>query len=548
MAVCWITVFWRLGYLPLLDPDEAHYAQITREMIGSHEWLVPLLDGRPYIDKPVLFHWLQAASFLLLGGTEFAARLPSALSAISLLAMTWWCGRRLFGPPVGERAALLLATTPAMFALSSIAIFDMLFTVCLFGALACFAVATGSDRPRLQYAGFVLVAAAVLTKGPIAVVLLTITACLCVLHPATRASVFRLRWLHGLMIVVGLAGPWFLWMWYRFGHEFVNRYVFYNNLLLFGSPLYRRRRYPLFYGRVFLTAFLPWSPILVGWVIDLARNLRRVRELSSGEVVLGAWIVTVIGFFSLSWFKLDTYIFPSAPAVCLLASAAWQRERAADTSTSATRISLAAIAVLLPIAGVVLWSQMDKLNLPFSRGAVALPVSLIVAGGAFGWQLVRRRLRPPVWGAALLVPLLCGYAAVVVYGFPVLHQTKPTPPIAKWVVQHSAPDDALALYRLERWHASLRFYANRPVSTLQTSEEVRRFFAENPRGLCVMAREHYEALVAEGLSLELRYRRKAVLGNEGRGLRRQRWGDVIVAAPPTHPQPAPPGGPVGNGS
>ena len=55
-VTCWIVVFWRLGYLPLFDPDEAHYAQITREMSAAHQWIVPLLEKKPYIDKPVLFH------------------------------------------------------------------------------------------------------------------------------------------------------------------------------------------------------------------------------------------------------------------------------------------------------------------------------------------------------------------------------------------------------------------------------------------------------------------------------------------------------------
>jgi hypothetical protein len=58
-AIVWIVVFWRLGYPSLMDPDEAHYAELTREMLRAHSWFVPLLDGQPYIDKPILFHWLR---------------------------------------------------------------------------------------------------------------------------------------------------------------------------------------------------------------------------------------------------------------------------------------------------------------------------------------------------------------------------------------------------------------------------------------------------------------------------------------------------------
>src|SRR6185295_18418402 len=77
-AIAWIVVFWRLGYASLMDPDEAHYAELTREMLHARSWFVPLLDGQPFIDKPFLFHWLQGASMAVLGETELAARLPSA--------------------------------------------------------------------------------------------------------------------------------------------------------------------------------------------------------------------------------------------------------------------------------------------------------------------------------------------------------------------------------------------------------------------------------------------------------------------------------------
>ena len=127
IAIAWIVVFWRLGYASLLDPDEAHYAQLTREMLRSGSWLVPLLDGRPYIDKPVLFHWFQGASVWLLGETEFAARLPSALAALALFATVRWAGIALLGAEAGEWGAIMFATIPATFALSSIALFDMVF-------------------------------------------------------------------------------------------------------------------------------------------------------------------------------------------------------------------------------------------------------------------------------------------------------------------------------------------------------------------------------------------------------------------------------------
>ncbi len=149
--MCWIVVFWKLGAPALMDPDEAHYAQLTREMLHAGNWMMPLLDGLPYIDKPVLFHWLQGLAIAVLGETETAMRLPSAIAALALFWMTRWTGAQLFDDRIGVRAWLMLATVPMTFMLASIGVFDMVFTACLFGAVAFALVSALRNRPRLQY-------------------------------------------------------------------------------------------------------------------------------------------------------------------------------------------------------------------------------------------------------------------------------------------------------------------------------------------------------------------------------------------------------------
>src|SRR5262245_17954980 len=90
LTIVWIVVFWRLGYVSLLDPDEAHYAELTREMVRAREWFVPLLDGQPHLDKPVLYHWFQAAVVSLVGESELALRLPGAFAALALFTIVRW--------------------------------------------------------------------------------------------------------------------------------------------------------------------------------------------------------------------------------------------------------------------------------------------------------------------------------------------------------------------------------------------------------------------------------------------------------------------------
>src|SRR5438552_4290709 len=91
-ALIFVVLFWRLGVPTFWDPDEAHYAQTTSELVASGDWWAPYYNEHPFFDKPILFHQLQAAAMGLFGPTEFAARIVPALAALALIGITAWFG------------------------------------------------------------------------------------------------------------------------------------------------------------------------------------------------------------------------------------------------------------------------------------------------------------------------------------------------------------------------------------------------------------------------------------------------------------------------
>ena len=93
-----IMIFGRLGGLPLIQPDEGRNAEVAREMKDSGSWLVPTYNGLPYLDKPAFYFKTVALSFALLGQTEAAARLSSALSGLLLLVLMFVFVRRSTQP------------------------------------------------------------------------------------------------------------------------------------------------------------------------------------------------------------------------------------------------------------------------------------------------------------------------------------------------------------------------------------------------------------------------------------------------------------------
>src|SRR4051812_48763836 len=111
IAVCSLALFALyfvdLGSYPLFDPDEPVYGQVAREMARGGGWLSPPFNGAFWFDKPPLFYWLSALSVSVFGPTEFACRLPSALSALGVVALVYALATRDFGPRAAALSALV---------------------------------------------------------------------------------------------------------------------------------------------------------------------------------------------------------------------------------------------------------------------------------------------------------------------------------------------------------------------------------------------------------------------------------------------------------
>ena len=533
-AICWIIVFWRLGYPSLMDPDEAHYAQLTREMLQARSWLVPLLDGLPYIDKPVLFHWLQGASVMLFGESELAARLPSALSALVLFGVIRRVGTARFGAAVGDWGAIMFATIPATFALASIGLLDMVFTTFLFGAVGCLLVASGEPGRWTERAGYALLALAVMTKGPVALVIVGLfCAAAWAAGGDLRARINQLHWKAGLVLAAAAASPWFVWMYVHFGDGFIQGYVLAGNLYYLTMPasFSGRAVSHTFYARAVAGGFFPWSAIVAGRGIDLVLRRRTEPPVSTDEKLLWLWAALVVGFFSLARFKLDHYIFPAAPALCLIAAKGWRDAASEGTGRwPATRLTVIGLAAALVVAGSFTSVYLFELDLELPESAIILPIVLTLGGiallaavSAAGWRVPATPLSP-------VVTLLAVYAIVAAIGFPTLERTRPTALIAKTLRHRTDSRAPAGIYKLEQWRASLRYYAARPLAKLSSPEELAAFAAEQPRPIYVfMIRRDYR-LLRKSLGLREVFRCRAVVGTTRTrgGLRRQQWDDLII--------------------
>lgn len=325
-----VTLFWRLGAASFWDPDEAHYAQASRELILSGDWMAPHYNGQPFFDKPIVFYWMQALPMALGFDVEWSARVGGALAGVVLVAVTWWLGTVLAGPATGVLGALLMAANPGLFGLARYAILDLPFTTALFAGVAMIAVAMLRQRNRLEWPGYALIGVATAIKGPLALVLCGLVfAATAAVSADLRRRLFGLRWVRGLLIAGGIGAVWPAYMLWRFGQLFVDNYLLKENISLYATTQYQNQPGWWFYLGIIAAGMLPWTPLVASRAIEQATGgSGRGESADAFDVLLWCWVGAILAFFSFSSFKLDHSIFPTTPALCLITARSWWRWRA----------------------------------------------------------------------------------------------------------------------------------------------------------------------------------------------------------------------------
>jgi 4-amino-4-deoxy-L-arabinose transferase-like glycosyltransferase len=508
--------FAALNVSHLVRSDEGRYAEISREMYATADWVTVRYNGLKYFEKPPLHMWMTALGYKLFGIGDFQARLWVGITGIIAVIASAFAATRWFGGRVGVLAGLILLATPSWFLAGHFNSLDMSVS----GALACVLSAvliaqhpqTGqASRRRWMCAAWVAMAAAVLTKGLIGIALPGLVLIVYTLISRDWKLWRSLNLISGLAWFVVICAPWFVLV-SILNPEFPQFFFIHEHWLRYTTELHKRDAPIWYFVPQLLVGFLPWLGLSRAMAAQVAQEAPGTFR---PKLMLAVWAGAILVFFSLSSSKLPGYILPVFPALAILAATALERMSVADWRWQIRWMLLIAIAGLIctPFIGSLAPDESARalyvaLSVWVAAAFATLLVGLLVARAMNRGDDPLRSIG--VTCASIFMALTIGLAgrAIMVNG-------ASGADLVASIRSVLGPD--MPIYSVLTLDHTLPFYLGRTTIMVESADELEfgvqqepskwlptlaaftRIWSSGPRALAIMGPDTYRELLARDL-------------------------------------------------
>lgn len=334
-------------FIPLNDSTEARYAEIARKMLETGDWVTLWHDyGLPFWAKPPLSSWLSALSMNFFGVNAFAARLPSLIFSLGILALIANFLKKHTSAEIAQSCMLILASSLFFFIDAGAVMTDAGLLFCTTLACIAFWEAFVHENIGWGYAFFFSLGLGLLAKGPLILVLTSLPILCwlildCFVNVAARENypgnpVYKqmqrlgknLPWMTGSLLLLAIALPWYLAAEYR-TPGFLNYFILGEHFGRFLIPGWTGDKYGFAHHQplgmiwiYFILGFLPWSIAAFYHLFSRQKKISPVRQVLFSQNGMHAWfllwMLMPLLFFSLARNIIYTYSFTSLPPSAVL--------------------------------------------------------------------------------------------------------------------------------------------------------------------------------------------------------------------------------------
>jgi 4-amino-4-deoxy-L-arabinose transferase-like glycosyltransferase len=391
LVIGWIAFGWNLGNVGLIDETEPLFAEASRQMLLTGDWITPFFNGETRFDKPALIYWCQAIAYYIMGVNEWAARIPSVLAAMGVIALAFYTVQWYFTKKdeleqvtnlsrrylTAAVSAALMALNPEMIVWGRTGVSDMLLTGCIGSTLLCFFLGYAQNKrpivianwqfPNQWYlASYVLIAGAILTKGPVGIVLPGLIMIAFALYVGKFWQIWReMRPIFGMVIILALSLPWYILVTWRNGWNFINAFFVYHNIERFTEVVNGHSAPWYFYFLVVLLGFAPYAVYIPASLVRVKLWQRKYwlqqERFQHLDLFVSLWFLGVFGFFTVSVTKLPSYVLPLMPAAAILVALSWSdlfptSQNSTPTPITSVRIGAWVNVVFLTFISITLFN------------------------------------------------------------------------------------------------------------------------------------------------------------------------------------------------
>ena len=457
--------------VPLMEIDSVQYANISREMLLNKSFLQIFDQGKDYLDKPPMLFWVSALSMYIFGINDIAFRIPSILMAVLAIYSTYKFTRLYYAKEVALLAALVLASSQAMFLITHDLRTDTMLMAWVILGIWQFSSWLFTKKWISLITAFVAVAFGMMTKGPIALMVPIFSFVPHFLIHRNFKLLFKWEYLIGVLIILILLIPMDIGLYQQFDlhpekvmYEKTGtsglRFFYWTQSFgrITGESVWHENDYFFFLFENLLWGFLPWILFfIIGLVLEFYTILKNKFRLNSQE----EWISTP-GFLityaalGISNYQLPHYIYIVLPFVSIIA-AKYIYSLITINENKTLKNTLSIINGIL--FSLVLCILLVLLVIPFGLNYYLITITVLIFIIIFGFSIYKKKQLIPNTIHFALFTILITNLLLNVFFYPKLLEYQLGNSVTKYINTYKIDKKNFYLYKIygER---SLDFYSN----------------------------------------------------------------------------------------